>query len=312
MSHGRIARIASGVPRRVGVAGFSRQYVTVCDVRDFGDKRLRERIREIVPDADPVNRIERKHWEFAMLTLFLEDVGALTETTEALAVGAGREPVLYWLANRIGRVVATDIYGEGSFGGREAAASMLADARAHAPYPFRERSLEVRWMDARQLDYPAESVDVVFSLSSIEHFGSVRDVRRAAREMGRVLRPGGHAVIVTECFLRPHVMTSPVVHFAVRLATLGRRAGSATPRRRAIEAFTERELRRHIVEPSGLELVQPLVLRKPSPESWTSTVRFRGGELADGPGRWPHVLMTAYGTVWTSVLLAMRKPVPSG
>ena len=297
---------------RAGAAGLSRQYVTVCDVRDFADGRLRERIRDIVPDADPVNRIERKHWEFAMLTLFLEEVGAVTETTRALAVGAGRELVLYWLANRIERVVATDIYGEGAFGGREAAASMLADARAHAPYPFAEQSLEVRWMDARTLDYPDESFDVVFSLSSIEHFGSVRDVRRAAAETGRVLRPGGYAVIVTECFVRRHPMTSPALHFAVRLATLGRRAGSATPRRRAIEAFTAAELHRHIVEPSGLDLVQPLVLPEPSPESWSTTTRFRGGEPVDDPDRWPHVLMTAYGTVWTSALLAMRKPVRSG
>ena len=295
-----------------GAAGLSRQYVTVCDVRDFADERLRERIRDIVPDADPVNRIERKHWEFAMLTLFLEEVGALTDTARALAVGAGRELVLYWLANRIECVVATDIYGEGAFGGREAASSMLADARAHAPYPFPAESLEVRWMDARSLDYPDESFDVVFSLSSIEHFGSVRDVRRAAAETGRVLRPGGYAVIVTECFVRRHPMTSPVLHFAVRLATLGRRAGSATPRHRAIEAFTAAELRAHIVGPSGLDLAQPLVLAEPSAESWSSITELRGGEPVDGPGRWPHVLMTAYGTVWTSALLAMRKPPSRG
>jgi SAM-dependent methyltransferase len=287
----------------------SRQYATVCDARDFQAPDLRRRIREIVPGADPVERIERKHWEFAMLTLFLEEVGAVTPDKDALAVGAGRELVLYWMADRMRRVVATDIYGQGSFAAGEAEASMLADARAHAPYPFREEALEVRWMDARELAYPDDSFDVVFSLSSIEHFGSPGDVRRAAREMGRVLRPGGYAVVVTECFLNRHPMTSPLVHFAIRMATLGGRAGNATPRRRAIEAFTPRELQRRIVEPSRLELVQPLELRRPSPETRANPIRFVGhGELDESANSWPHVLITAFGTEWTSVFLPLAKP----
>jgi len=66
-------------------------------------------------------------WEFAMLALFLEETGRLHEGTSALAVGAGDERMVFWLANRIGRVVATDIYGEGSFAEREATATMLTE-----------------------------------------------------------------------------------------------------------------------------------------------------------------------------------------
>jgi hypothetical protein len=49
------------------------------------------------------------------------------------------------------------------------------------------------------------------------------------------------------------------VDFAIRLATLGAKMRAATPRRRAAlgEVLTPRELRRLIVEPSGLELMQP-------------------------------------------------------
>src|SRR5436190_2407720 len=97
-----------------------RQYVKLCDVRDFDDPVLRDRIGDIVPSAEPDEQVHRKYWEYAMLTLFLEDVGALEETTEALSVAAGHEDVLYWLANRVGRMVATDIYGVGSFSHREA------------------------------------------------------------------------------------------------------------------------------------------------------------------------------------------------
>ena len=78
-------------------------------------------------------------------------------------------------------------------------------------------------MDARRLDLPDDSFDVVFSLSSIEHFSSPRAIARAAAEMGRVLRPGGHAFIATECFVRRHPLNAAPVDFAIRLATLGRK-----------------------------------------------------------------------------------------
>ena len=41
------------------------------------------------------------------------------------------------------------------------------------------------------LEFEDGSFDAVFSLSSIEHFGSWADIRRSAEEIGRVLRPGG-------------------------------------------------------------------------------------------------------------------------
>jgi len=289
--------------------------VKLCDRQDFDDPALRERIRSIVPGLQPEEELHRKLWEYAVLTMFLEEVGALDEETEVLSVGAGHEEVLYWLANRVGRVVATDIYGEGGFAGREAAASMLTDPSAFAPYPYREDRLEVFTMDARRLEFPNESFDVVFSLSSIEHFGSSVDIAQSAREMGRVLRPGGHAFVVTECFLRRHPLNSRLLHTAIRLATLGRLATGATPRHRAIEVFTPGELQRQIVGPSGLELVQPLTLDI-SPESWENVQSWVGDHHEPAQRKpFPHIVLDirgrfpfkTYGAPWTSAGLAMRK-----
>ena len=179
-----------------------RQFAKLCDVRDFEDADVLRMLREILPERDPLAHVERKVWEFAMLALFLEDAGRLHEETSALAVGAGDERMVFWLANRIGRVVATDIYGEGSFAEREATATMLTDPASHAPFPYREDRLEVAVRRRPRAAVPGRSFDVVFSLSSIEHFGGPGDVARAAREMGRVLRPGGHALVATECFVR--------------------------------------------------------------------------------------------------------------
>jgi SAM-dependent methyltransferase len=291
----------------------SRQYAKLCDIRDFDDPALLAVLRDILPERDPATHVERKVWEFAMLALFLEEAGRLNDATEALAIGAGDERIVFWLANRLGRVVATDIYGEGDFAGREAAPSMLDDPAAHAPFPYREERLDVRWMDARALDFPDGSFDAAFSLSSIEHFGSPAEIARSAREMGRVLRPGGHALVVTECFVHRHPLNAAPVDLAVRLGTLGRKRRRASPRRRAVvdQVFTPRELLTRIVRPSGLELLQPLDLTL-SPESWDNLTRsLDGGRLDPRTGDyWPHVLLQADRSVFTSVCLPLRKPGP--
>jgi SAM-dependent methyltransferase len=294
-----------------------RQYVKLCDLADFDDTGLRRRIRDIVPNHEPRAEVRRKFWEYAMLTLFLEDAGALHDHTQVLSVGAGHEEVLFWLANRVGKVVAIDIYGEGGFARQEADAAMLTNPKAFAPYPYREDRLKALKMDARALRFPDASFDVVFSLSSIEHFGAHGDVARAAREIGRVLRPGGLAFIVTECFVARHPLNSPILQTAIRIATLGRRCANATPRRRAVDVFTSRELQRWIIQPSGLELVQPLDLTL-SPETWQNVIIWRGqGEFEASRGDpWPHILLQPQGSAFflrggaaafTSAALAMQK-----
>lgn len=288
-----------------------RQFAKLCDLRDWEDAELLRTIGEILPERDAGSHVERKVWEFGQLALFLEEVGRMGEQTEALAIGAGDERIVFWLANRLGRVVATDIYGQGDFAGREALPSMLEDPVAHAPFEYRQDRLEVRWMDARRLEFPDESFDVAFSLSSFEHFGGPEDVAAASRELGRVLRPGGHAFVVTECFVQRHPLNAAPADFAVRLATLGRKRRRATPRRRAavVEVFTPRELDRLIVRPSGLELMQPLDLSL-SPASWDNLTRTDGDGLHPATGDyWPHVLLQAGRSVFTSVALPLRKPL---
>ena len=269
-------------------------------------------VGEILPERDARAHIERKAWELAMLALFLREVGRLHDGTEALAVGAGDERIVFWLANRVGRVVATDIYGAGHFAEREALASMLTDPRAHAPFPYREDRLEVRYMDGRSLEFPDASFDVAFSVSSIEHFGGPGDIARGARELGRVLRPGGHAVVITECFLHRHLLSAAPVDFALRALSLGRLRHGATPRRRAgVDVLTPRELERSIVRPSGLTLLQPLDLTM-SPPSYDNLTRLRPGRApAPASGTfYPHVLLSFRGSVFTSVCLVMQKPGP--
>lgn len=280
--------------------GLRRQYVKLCDLRDFDDPAVKERIDDVVPGLEPQERVHRKNWEYAMLALFLEDAGLLGEETRILSVGAGHETVLFWLANRVAEVVATDIYGEGIFSGLEADRSMLNDPASFSPYPYRESHLEVRHMDAKRLEFEDGSFDAVFSLSSIEHFGSWADIRRSAEEMGRVLRPGGAAFVVTECFLGRSLFGPRAVQ----------EAGSKVfwP----IRIFTPGTLRSEIVEPSGLDLVQPLET-KPADTSDNVIELHGGGRITSTSGvEYPHIAVRIqrFGLrtqKWTSVGLAMSK-----
>ena len=280
--------------------GLRRQYVKLCDLRDFDDPAVQERIDDIVPGLDPSERVHRKNWEYALLTLFLEDAGLLGEETRILSVGAGHETVLFWLANRVGKVVATDIYGEGIFSGLEADRTMLNDPASFSPYPYRESHLEARQMDAKELEFEDGSFDAVFSLSSIEHFGSWADIRRSAEEIGRVLRPGGAAFVVTECFLGRSLLSPPAVQ----------EVGSKLfwP----IRIFTPQALYSMIIDPSRLELVQPLSTEPP--KSGANVIELHGGgSITSTTGAdYPHIAVRVqrFGLrtqKWTSVALAMSK-----
>ena len=226
-----------------------------------------------------------------------------------LDVGAGQEALLYWLARHCGRVVGVDIYGEGSFAYREAPASMTSDPGAHAPYPYPEDRLEIRSMDARNLDLPDSSFDVVVSMSSIEHFGGPDGIRRAAQEIGRVLKPGGHALLAVDVFLRVATIHRTPVAFAARLATLGRRASGATLRRRLVEGLTRSELGSLIVGPSGLELLQPLrVAGDPAGLANVHRLQTDGSTVPDSGTPFPHLVVGIDGSLLTSVCLPLVKP----
>jgi SAM-dependent methyltransferase len=291
------------------VSDLTRHYAKACELADFEDARLLDVLRDILPERDPATHAERKVWEFAQLAMFLSDLGLLDDSSRVLGVGAGDERILFWLANHVGEVVATDIYGEGEFAAREAGGSMLVDPAAHAPFPYREERLSVQWMDAKELAFPDGSFDVVYSLSSIEHFGGGRSIARAAAEIGRVLRPGGVALLCVDHAVRLHPLNRAGVDLAARVVSRGRHRREAGLRRRvAVEALTAGELRRNVVAASGLELMQPLDLSV-SPASWDNLCRLHpDGRQEPATGEfYPHVLVQIDRSVLTSACVPLRR-----
>ncbi|CDX34984.1 hypothetical protein MPLA_1800115 [Mesorhizobium sp. ORS 3359] len=139
--------------------------------------------------------VHRKMWEYAICLEGLEAMGVISPSATGVAVGAGSERPLFYYANQIDLMVATDLYDNPQHEGTPA---MLLDPTSFAPFPYRQEGLKVFRMPGEALDFPDEHFDFAFCLSSIEHFGSRENQARALNEMARVVRPGGAVCIITE------------------------------------------------------------------------------------------------------------------
>ena len=143
--------------------------------------------------------IHRKDWEWALGIVAMRRFGKLTKNSKAIGVGVGREEVLFYLANNINHVYATDLYNAKDWK-NFAPSDFPENPKKYAPFPYNEEALTVLRMDGTKLEFPSENFDIAFSFSSIEHFGGKNHsgALKSLREIERVLKRGGIAVIATE------------------------------------------------------------------------------------------------------------------
>jgi SAM-dependent methyltransferase len=236
-------------------------------------------LRELGLPAEDKLAMHRKAYEFTQTVWGLRRLNRLHDDAAILSVGAGHEPLLYWLANCAGQVIATDLY-EGSWqsaGAAEGDRRVLTHPWEYAPFPYRRERLRFLQMDGCHLAFADGTFDIAYSLSSIEHFGGWAGSRRAVEEMARVLKPGGLVVLATEW----------------------RVAGPDREEVFAPEAFRE------LIAVEGLTLVEPLDDRV-----WQ---RYTGSpiDLRRNPYETPHMLVAIDGTVFTSVFVFLRKAGPT-
>lgn len=140
--------------------------------------------------------VPRKRWELCWLAQAFDDIHGTARPASILGLGVGQEPLIHHFAHLCDHVVATDLYDEqGAWKDSRIAANRIAAANL---FPYPRQRLTVRNMDMRQIDFPAESFDAVWSCSSVEHVATLGEFRRIFEEVHRVLKPGGHALITTE------------------------------------------------------------------------------------------------------------------
>lgn len=138
----------------------------------------------------------RKRWELLWIADKYAEIHGARAVAAMLGLGVGNEPLIYHFAHFAQEVLATDLYDEDGVW-REA--RYTADrVRAASPFPYPAERLTVENMDMRAIHRPTASVDVVWSCSSVEHVSTLSELLQVFREIHRVLKPGGIALITTE------------------------------------------------------------------------------------------------------------------
>lgn len=166
----------------------------LCDISDW---RAGEELTNTMRELNEGCYIHRKAWEYALCVNGLEKLGVVNPKAKALAVGAGYERPLFYFANKINEMVATDLYDNPDHEGKP---EMLTMPEKFAPFPYRKKHLKVMQMSGDDLQFEENSFDFAFCLSSLEHFGGGDRAiqKQSMREVFRVLKPNGVYALATE------------------------------------------------------------------------------------------------------------------
>lgn len=174
----------------------------LCYIEDWQNPEIKETLIEL-QKLSPQGFIHRKDWEWAIGIIAMKRFDKLNKSSTAIGVGSGTEPIPFYLANKISHVYATDLYEDNESWKKAAPIEFLKDPKRYASFPYKEDALTVVRMDGTKMDFPDEKFDIAFSFSSIEHFGGKNHsgALKSMKEIERVLKPGGIAVIATEYIL---------------------------------------------------------------------------------------------------------------
>lgn len=259
-----------------------------CEVADLADPELMEIIREVFPHRArsrdvgmPAEPLTRKDWEVAMPLLALRRLGVLRRDAVVLVVSAMPNDSVFHLTRHVRQVFFTEHH-RPDLSTTRAWPPMLVEPSLVAPGEFEVSRLVTQHMDPRVLRFPDLTFDAVLSWGSEALVGLTEhdDVASAAYEMGRVLKPGGILAITTQIlFGGPPGQAGEGPH----------------------HPFSADELRRYVVEASGLEPVDELSLATPG-DTLAAT---RHTDWANAESR--ELLAARRGYVVGSVHLSMRR-----
>jgi SAM-dependent methyltransferase len=227
-------------------------------------------------------QVNRKGWEWTQCIYGLEKLGALRDSAAGLGVGAGREPLIFYLGDRIQKVVALDLYGNELWshgpGGQEANADVTVNPQRWCTKKMDLSRISFVYGSGTEINYGEAKFDFCWSLSSIEHFGDHEAARKAMQEMARVTKPAGIVAIATEYLLLPEYGH--------------------------VEYFNRAELQRFIIDASEqLELISDIDWAIPPPEYLIDSIVVPAG--VDRRRR--HVVLNDGDVQWTSIMLFFRR-----
>ena len=255
----------------------------LCDINSWEEKEFAKIALDIFgnPELETTPK-HRKVWEFARTIIALKRAGLLDSKAKGLSVAAGVERILFYLATKINKIVATDIYGIGDFASLEANREFLSNPKKFSHIEIPDNSLSVLEMDALNLRFKENTFDFAFSMSSVEHFGGVEGAAKSINEMARVVKPGGLVIVTTEL---------------------------SDSRRFTDQIFNKRRLIR-LINSINIPLIDQINL-----DADFEKVFFQGEEskkivtdfFKDDLNSLPHINLSVWGVNFTSCILVFRK-----
>jgi SAM-dependent methyltransferase len=145
----------------------------------------------------------RKYWEWRYIVECARELDLLKAKTRALGTGVGKEPVMFYFARILQDVVATDLFSQSTIW-HEARCHEIEQVYEASPFPYPREHLKIYSADMRQVPEESGSFDFVWSCGSLEHVPTLFDTYLSLKEIHRLLKPGGYAIITTEyCLSEP-------------------------------------------------------------------------------------------------------------
>ncbi len=168
----------------------------LCDIADWFNPEIDRVIRN---ELQAFPHFHRKQWEFAIIYLALEEAGVLNKNSTGIAFGAGKERLLYSVARRVKKLIATDLYNVDSVWEGTKTNDPKNYLLGNAPFKIDPDSLDAHYMDMKKIEYPDETFNFCYSSCVFEHISNNdRGFIKHLKEARRTLKEGGVYCLTTE------------------------------------------------------------------------------------------------------------------
>lgn len=244
----------------------------ICDIHDWNKPRFRELMSEL---GEPPGVIHRKSWENIEMIIGLERLGFVNKNAVGLSVGAGHEKALFYFSKHIKKIIGIDLYDKAKWP-VEGNPQVIRTPDRFVSFPYRKENLELRVMNALNLEFEDNSFDFVYSLSSIEHFGGHSKAAAAMQEMERVVKKDGIVCIATE-----YILNDGKHH----------------------EFFNKRDLQQYLISSHSMHLIGNEIDFRISSSHIEDYLDFELDALSSTP----HIALRYRGVLFTSIILFFSK-----
>jgi hypothetical protein len=126
----------------------------LCYVDDLENSEIREILSSLQ------RNFTRRSWEWALAVVAMRRFGKLNDNSKAIGIASAKEPLLFYLANDVNHVYATDLYDSNK--DRNAPSDFPENPKKYAPFPYKKDVLTALRMNATNLEFPSESFDIAF------------------------------------------------------------------------------------------------------------------------------------------------------